>query len=198
MRCWVLTMYLSKLIFLSVSNWTASPDEEEDDDVEDLDFSFSLSTSSFSATNESSAALVTRAENSTVSCPSSAPISSKFTIRLRDLQPHGLKNLGFFLSFLFQERECVSLWIKLNIIYSFSNSLSLLSLTRIFCMCLLIFLIERERKEKEEWRRRREVSKRRNSKSNTKRIKEAIWEYCHVATKDWSMFSDFIIYWPCY
>ena len=52
-------MYLRMLIFFSVSDWSES-----------LDFS----TSSFSARYDSSAARPTRAENSTVCCPSSAAI----------------------------------------------------------------------------------------------------------------------------
>ena len=87
MRCWVLTMYLSKLIFLSVSSCEASP-EDDDDDVEDdnnsdWDFSFSFSTSSFRATKESSAARLTSAENSTVCCPSSVPIAIALTLSIR-------------------------------------------------------------------------------------------------------------------
>lgn len=70
MRCWVLTMYLRRLIFLSVSDCRSPAAEAV---VED-DLAFSFSTSSFRARKESSAARDTRAENSTVCCPSSAAI----------------------------------------------------------------------------------------------------------------------------
>lgn len=59
-RCWVLTRYLRILIFFS-----------ESDNSVDLDFS----TNSFNEKKDSSAARLTRVENSTVSCPISAIFS---------------------------------------------------------------------------------------------------------------------------